>query len=125
MNVSFLKKWAIFLALVLLSTGLLARGNWFGPDEIALDKLPVEAQQTLRLIRAGGPFPYARDGIAFGNYEKRLPVQSRGYYREYTVPTPGVQNRGARRIIAGNPQGRAPEYYYTQDHYKSFARIRE
>ena len=90
-------------------------------EEIAVAALPPEAQQTLRLVERGGPFPYRRDGVAFGNYERRLPQRSRGYYREYTVPTPGAQTRGARRIISG----RDGEYYYSDDHYRSFKRIRE
>ncbi len=91
------------------------------PVEIALSSLPVEAIKTLRLIKAGGPYPYSRDGLVFGNYEKRLPKKQRGYYREYTVKTPGARNRGARRIVCGPPT----ECYYTGDHYKSFNRIRE
>ena len=90
-------------------------------NEIAYAALPPEAQQTLQLIRKGGPYPYQRDGVAFGNYERLLPRRSRGYYREYTVPTPGAKNRAARRIIAGQ----TGEYYYTDDHYRSFRRIRE
>lgn len=96
---------------------------------IAVADLPPEAQQTLRLIHAGGPFPYPRkDGTIFGNFERRLPLQARGYYREYTVRTPGSRDRGPRRIVAG--QGRdgdvatSGEYYYTDDHYRSFWRIR-
>ena len=97
---------------------------------IALAELPPEATQTLRLIRHGGPFPYPRnDGVVFGNFERRLPAQPRGYYREYTVPTPGSRDRGARRIIAGEGVERnvatSGEYYYTDDHYRSFRRIRE
>ena len=83
--------------------------------------LPPEAIDTLRLIERGGPFPYPRDGITFQNREHRLPERPRGYYREYTVPTPGSPDRGARRIIAG---GDPPEdYYYTDDHYRSFRRV--
>jgi ribonuclease T1 len=89
--------------------------------EIALIALPPEARKTLELIKKGGPYPYARDGVVFGNYERLLPVRKRGYYREYTVPTPGARNRGARRIVAGG----IDEYYYTSDHYRSFRRIRE
>jgi ribonuclease T1 len=84
-------------------------------------ELPPEARETLALIRAGGPFPYARDGAVFGNRERLLPKRERGYYREYTVKTPGARDRGARRIIAG----RGGEYYYTDDHYRSFKVIRE
>jgi len=87
--------------------------------------LPVEARDTLQLIRTGGPFPYERDGVRFGNRERLLPGRARDYYREYTVRTPGAKHRGARRIVCGGPP-RAPEAcYYTDDHYRSFARIRE
>ncbi|THF63632.1 ribonuclease [Pseudothauera nasutitermitis] len=83
--------------------------------------LPPEALATLALIDAGGPFPYRKDGTVFQNREGLLPERPRGYYREYTVPTPGARDRGARRIVTG---GRPPEvYYYTADHYRSFRRI--
>jgi guanyl-specific ribonuclease Sa len=83
--------------------------------------LPAEARQTLRLIESGGPFPYDRDGATFQNRERRLPAQPPGYYREYTVTTPGSPDRGARRIVSG---GNPPvEFYYTDDHYRSFRRI--
>lgn len=88
---------------------------------VTLRELPPEARETLLLIRQGGPFPYRKDGSTFGNFEKRLPLQARGYYREYTVPTPSAPNRGARRIVTG----RAGEAFYTGDHYRSFQRIRE
>ena len=90
-------------------------------EEVRLEQLPPEARETLALIRRGGPFPYRRDGAAFGNRERRLPAREQGYYREYTVPTPGAQDRAARRIVAG----RGAEYYYTDDHYASFRRIRD
>uniref|UniRef100_Q47IE1 Guanine-specific ribonuclease N1 and T1 n=1 Tax=Dechloromonas aromatica (strain RCB) TaxID=159087 RepID=Q47IE1_DECAR len=90
-------------------------------DSVASSDLPSEARQTLVLIKEGGPFPYERDGITFGNFEKRLPLHPRGYYREYTVKTPWRQDRGPRRIISG--QG--GEYYYTDDHYRSFRRIKD
>lgn len=87
---------------------------------VAYSKLPVEAQRTIGLIQKGGPFPYPqKDGTIFGNFEQRLPRAARGYYREYTVPTPGIRHRGARRIVTGSRQ----EYYYTSDHYKSFALV--
>ena len=93
--------------------------------EVAVATLPAEAQRTLALIRDGGPFPYERDGVRFGNREKLLPAKPRSYYREYTVRTPGVTHRGARRIVCGGP-AKAPDVcYYTHDHYQSFARIRE
>jgi ribonuclease T1 len=90
-------------------------------QEIAVSELPAQARETIRLIKRGGPYPYERDGTAFGNFERLLPQRSRGYYLEYTVRTPGVKSRGARRIVAG----RGGELYYTDDHYRSFRRIRE
>ncbi len=92
---------------------------------VALSELPTEARQTHRLILAGGPFPYPnKDGSVFGNRERSLPREPRGYYREYTVPTPGSRDRGARRIVCGGNQARSPDVcYYTQDHYTSFKRI--
>jgi ribonuclease T1 len=99
---------------------------WLGvaaafPSDITVAALPHEARTTLSLIRAGGPFPYARDGAVFGNREAHLPKRPRGYYREYTVPIRGAHDRGARRIVAG----RRGELYYTDDHYRSFRRIIE
>ena len=93
----------------------------FQSSAISLGELPAEARETLRLIDAGGPFPHRRDGIAFQNREHRLPEQPKGYYREYTVPTPGSKDRGARRIIAGDKPPRV--FYYTGDHYKTFRRV--
>jgi ribonuclease T1 len=90
-----------------------------GLTVVAVADLPAEARDTLKLIDQGGPFPYSRDGVAFGNFEKILPKQDRGYYREYTVKTPGESDRGARRIVTG----KGGERYYTDDHYKSFRRI--
>ena len=116
---------AVFLMLtILLAVVAPAQARRSGVEEpavIRVEELPREARETLALIRQGGPFPYQRDGIVFGNRERRLPVQSSGYYREYTVPTPGARDRGARRIIAGG----SGEYYYTGDHYNTFRRIRE
>lgn len=90
-----------------------------GADPLA--GLPPEAVATLALIRQGGPFPYRQDGTTFFNREGLLPQKPRGYYREYTVPTPGARNRGARRFVTG---GNPPEvFYYTEDHYRSFRRI--
>ena len=88
-------------------------------DEVRVAQLPPEARTTLELIKAGGPFPYRQDGRIFSNREKRLPLKARGYYREYTVRTPGARDRGARRIVAGG----AGDSYYTDDHYRSFRRI--
>jgi len=84
-------------------------------------ELPSEARDILRLIKQGGPFHFPRDGVVFSNYEHRLPKQPRGYYHEYTVSAPGARNRGARRIVCGEPA----ECYYSNDHYKTFRRIRE
>jgi ribonuclease T1 len=108
---------------VKLLAALLAAGVAFAAagSDIAHGDLPPQAQQTLALIEAGGPFPYVQDGRVFSNREAALPLRKRGYYREYTVPTPGVRSRGARRLIAG----RGGEYYYTEDHYRTFRRIRE
>ncbi len=94
-----------------------------GLGTVAVADLPAEARQTLALIREGGPYPYEKDGTVFGNYERKLPRQRRGYYTEYTVRTPQVRSRGARRIIAGGPDGRPTEFYYTDDHYQTFRRI--
>ncbi|MDP1636014.1 MAG: ribonuclease [Gallionellaceae bacterium] len=93
----------------------------FSQADIAPAELPSEAHETLQLIKLGGPFPYARDGAVFGNYERLLPQRPKGYYHEYTVKTPGVHHRGARRIVCGV----VPECYYTEDHYRSFQRIAE
>ena len=92
-----------------------------GLPSVAVRDLPAEVRRVLASIERGGPFSYERDGGAFGNFERRLPLRQRGYYREYTVPTPGAHDRGARRIIAG----RGGERYYTDDHYRTFRRIRE
>ena len=91
---------------------------------VALAELPAEARQTELLIRQGGPFAYAKDGSVFGNRERLLPSHARGYYREYTLKTPGASDRGARRIVCGGSQPTKPDAcYYTSDHYASFARI--
>lgn len=91
---------------------------------VAAHALPTEARRVQRLIYAGGPFAYAKDGSVFGNRERLLPRERRGYYREYTVSTPGARDRGARRIVCGGEQPTAPEAcYYTNDHYASFRLI--
>jgi ribonuclease T1 len=105
-----------FLALV-FSVGALG----FSAGAIEKKQLPAEAIETIALIRKGGPFPYRQDGAAFGNRERQLPARERGWYREYTVKTPGARDRGARRIVAG----RDGTLYYTDDHYRSFRRILE
>ncbi len=91
--------------------------------DVALGSLPAQAQTTYALVRQGGPFPYAKDGVVFGNRERLLPLNTRGYYREYTVKTPGSQDRGARRIVCGGPATVPDACYYTADHYASFRKI--
>ncbi len=117
----------LLIAALLLSGAAVARND--APPalrEIALAALPAEAMQTIELIKRGGPYPHQRDGVVFGNYERLLPARQRGYYREFTVTTPGAANRGARRIIAGGDNHRiGREFYYTADHYRSFQRVRE
>ena len=90
---------------------------------LRLDQLDHQARQTLRRIHDGGPFPFAKDAIVFGNYEHQLPGKLRGYYREYTVPTPGSRNRGAKRIVCGGASRSPDVCYYTHDHYASFQYI--
>jgi ribonuclease T1 len=123
-NIKYLKNWVFFLAVLLFSATVFAKGPALSAT-IAVAQLPREAQQTLMLIKQGGPFPYPKDGAVFGNYEKILPIQKRGYYREYTVRTPGARNRGARRIVTGGAPATSGEYYYTADHYTTFHRIQE
>jgi ribonuclease T1 len=112
------------LALVLAFGALPALGQKAAPSvvvEISIAQLPRQVSETLVLVRKRGPFPYAKDGSVFGNREGLLPRQPRGYYREYTVKTPGERTRGARRIVVG----KGGELYYTDDHYSHFRRIRE
>ncbi|HEY8059500.1 MAG TPA: ribonuclease domain-containing protein [Acidimicrobiales bacterium] len=128
------------LVLTLVGGLLSATGNQTGPGDdsstqttvsappvtqasdlppIGLEELPVEAVETLQLVAQGGPFPYERDGATFQNREGLLPEQPEGYYKEYTVPTPGESDRGARRLIVGEGN----EVYYTADHYESFQEL--
>jgi ribonuclease T1 len=120
---------ACALAATLFVAPAVARETPAAPGEIGLADLPREAGETLTLIKSSGPFPFRKDGIVFNNREHRLPSRPRGYYTEYTVPTPGRADRGARRIIAGQGSTDSPatggEYYYTDDHYETFRRIRE
>ena len=124
----------VFLALF----ALIANGPSFAFDwpfrgglrgEATVASLPPEARETLARIRNGGPYPFRRDGVIFQNRERHLPERPRGYYREFTVDTPGSRDRGARRIVAGAGSTgsiqTSGEYYYTDDHYRSFRRIRE
>jgi ribonuclease T1 len=106
------------LASLMLASAAYARGP---AGEVAVADLPREARETLALIKKGGPYPYKQDNSVFGNRERRLPPAERGTYREYTVRTPGARDRGARRIIAA----KGVEFYYSDDHYNSFRKIRE
>ncbi|MDQ4104882.1 MAG: ribonuclease N [Actinomycetota bacterium] len=119
---------------------VLVAGSWFGRHALsappvddrpaavaaeaslpvrALSQLPPQAADVWQLIQRGGPFPYRQDGTVFGNRERRLPQRQSGYYREYTVPTPGEDDRGPRRLITGG----TAELYYTGDHYVSFVTV--
>jgi ribonuclease T1 len=119
-------RWGLLLGLLLCLPFAQARSHHSHdvastPSTIAVAELPPEARTTLQLIKQGGPYPYPRDGVVFGNYEHALPSQPRGHYHEYTVKTPGGHNRGARRIVCAI----LPECYYTDDHYQTFKRIEE
>lgn len=119
-----LKNWLVLF--IGLSLCLSASGRTLsGLDEVSFTALPKEARHTILLIKQGGPYPYRQDGKTFGNYEGHLPKHKRGYYREFTVKTPGARNRGAKRIVAGGRPPEPLEYYYTEDHYATFKRIRE
>jgi len=122
-----LTRLALALGILLLAvphlgcSGLLAELDGPSQDlsDVSVDELPPEAHTTLDLIEAGGPYPYDKDGSIFHNYEGLLPEKADGYYREYTVDTPGSSDRGARRIVTGGDG----ERFYTDDHYKSFRLI--
>ena len=115
------------LALTLGSTGLVhAKGPLSSSTlpTIELKQLPVQGQDMMALIAQGGPFKYEKDGVVFGNRERILPAEKRGFYREYTVKTPGERSRGARRIVCGGLQPATPDAcFYTDDHYSSFRKI--
>jgi ribonuclease T1 len=117
--------WLLALLVCIVSDATYARTprHWQEPAgaTISVAQLPPQAREVLRSIQLGGPFPYPQDGRVFENRERRLPTRPSGYYREYTVPTPGQRDRGARRIITG----RNAELYYTDDHYRRFKRIVE
>lgn len=124
-----LHKWGVTLAVVSgLAAGAAVQAKSPSSPEpvaaVALTSLPEQAQATHRLVLAGGPFPYSKDGTVFGNRERLLPAKARGHYREYTVKTPGSRDRGARRIVCGGKPPTQPEAcFYTDDHYASFKRI--
>ena len=117
---------AVGVAAVVFATGFDAAA---AASDVALADLPREARTTHVLILRGGPYPYPKDGVTFGNFENNLPRHKRGYYREFTVPTPGAKNRGARRIVCGAEardwSRNAPDAcWYTGDHYKTFQKIK-
>lgn len=135
---------SLSLVALLLGGGLIGWGDWFGAVQpararetpayakattglsvVAAADLRPQARAMLARIKRGGPFPGYKDGVVFGNYERHLPSKPRGYYREYTVPTPGARNRGARRIVCGGVEHHPEVCYYTNDHYASFRRIVE
>ncbi len=122
--------WALATALVVSTSTFLVQARapalLSGPvvASVALVALPAQGQAVMAQIFEGGPFRYEKDGTVFGNRERLLPGQTRGYYREYTVPTPGLSHRGARRIVCGGQQPRQPDAcFYTEDHYSSFSLI--
>lgn len=117
--------WHALALLLCVLTVALPPAQARGPETatITVAQLPPEARSVLALIRAGGPFRYDKDGSVFGNRERLLPPQGRGYYREYTVRTPGERDRGARRLVVGGEPRQLAEVWYTADHYASFRRV--
>jgi ribonuclease T1 len=122
---------SVRLSLLLVAAGVTigtAQARGFSAEEtletVSVTELPKQGQQVYALIAQGGPFAYDKDGVVFGNREQQLPKHKRGYYREYTVKTSGVRNRGAKRIVCGGLQVQSPDAcYYTEDHYSSFRKI--
>jgi ribonuclease T1 len=120
---SFRRTVGALVAATLLFAALAGTAKESPRSAVVTSALPAEARTTLDRIRTGGPFPYPRDGVVFGNREHLLPAKAHGYYREYTVPTPGVKTRGARRIVCGGPVATLSECYYSDNHYQSFRSI--
>ena len=121
---------AATFAAAFVSATMFATSSVRAANDLNLAGLPKEGRTTHALILKGGPFPYPKDGTIFGNFEGKLPKKSRGYYREYTVPTPGAKNRGARRLVCGAEarewRNHAPAAcWYTSDHYQTFQKIKE
>jgi ribonuclease T1 len=122
-------KWGLALFLAVFAWCVLPAWGRSPPtgvplESVSLASLPTEARETWQRVLNGGPFPYAKDGAVFGNRERLLPAHPRGFYREYTVRTPGAHSRSARRIVCGGRQPTGPEdCYYTDDHYASFRHI--
>ena len=115
----------VVAAAALCADAAAARSRAHDTAEMAAIALPAEAREVLSRVRRGGPFQFERDGVAFANRERQLPAQPLGYYHEYTVPTPGAPDRGARRIVCGGARTAPKACYYTGDHYRTFRRIRE
>jgi ribonuclease T1 len=113
----------ILLVSSLTSGGVQAKEWTSSNATVALNQLPAQGVETYQLIRQGGPFPFEKDGVVFGNRERLLPAEKRGYYREYTVKTPRSRNRGVRRIVCGGPAAAPDTCYYSADHYANFRRI--
>ena len=109
---------------LLIAFAVPAQQDFAAPGaSISAQELPAQGMETYRNIRKGGPFPFEKDGVVFGNRERLLPPQKRGFYREYTVRTPGERSRGPRRIVCGGPATMPEACYYTADHYASFRKI--
>ena len=119
---------SIFLTAATLSPTLVHARRALPIDTAAtiqVAELPRQGQETYRLVHQGGPFPHDKDGAVFGNRERQLPAQQRGYYREYTVKTPSSRDRGARRLVCGGRPTTPDACYYTGDHYASFRKVVE
>lgn len=118
-------KWACVAGVLMGTVPILVQARESAPAlaTMTVAELPPQGQTTFRLIYQGGPFPYEKDGSVFGNRERMLPPERRGYYREYTVKTPYARNRGARRIVCGGPATTPARCFYTGDHYASFREI--
>ena len=122
---------SFLLAVAVTGPGLVQARTQADPQAAAtsatvqVSALPRQGRETYELIRQGGPFPHSKDGTVFGNRERLLPAEKRGYYREYTVATPGSRDRGARRIVCGGPARVPHACFYTADHYASFRKIVE
>ena len=114
---------SVLLALAGFGGAVQAKESISFSATVSLNQLPPQGIETYKLIRQGGPFPYGKDGVVFGNRERLLPAAKRGYYREYTVKTPRSRNRGARRIVCGGEATVPDACFYTADHYASFRKI--
>lgn len=113
----------VLLALTTAWGGVQAKEAVAPPATIALNQMPAQGIETYHRIHQGGPFPFEKDGVVFGNRERLLPPEKRGYYHEYTVKTPRSRDRGARRIVCGGPTTAPDACYYSADHYASFRKI--